>query len=1011
MKLKHEIPRRNARHRRGKYPPDSLRHRVPGRVSCFGWRRPGRHPLGRRGGRAAFDRCVGWLFACWLGCSALVVRASDWQPTNLLALATAENVRIRLGWPASPWSGPLELEGELVPVGGGPVLWRGVLAEVRADVAGELERTIGPLKPRLWEPASPQLYVFKVAAKRAGQTIAARSVRFGFRSFEAREGRFWLNGRPIFLRGVAINPPGRGVPEAVGESRAFAEAYVRFLKSQNVNCMRISTDVSQTWFDVCDELGMMLYAGHYGWLPGMSRAGAELPQDDVALVAWYRRLWEQYASHPSIVLYVLANELPVSGARGAAVSQKLQRLLAALKRFDDTRPYIANAGYGEGREGDVCDVHRYWGWYYNSFLTFYNLRDRLRASPLYGQPGKNQPLTFTESVGAFTGPTGEFNLVRSKQLAPRLGWIGHTATPREDALRYQSFLVQEACESFRRMRPLNPRLAGVMPFTIFFYNWAGITAFEQMQPKPAMDSLRLAYQPVLLSWELWTPQVYAGAELRPVAHVVNDDDLGRPLTNALLRWQLRSRAGDLLRQGELTLPPLPYFATWRAPLSLTLPTNLPTGEYRLSGCILAAGQTRSTNECELFVAAADWKRDFPKPVRPVWLYDPSGRTATALDALGIPYRRLSDAAAPWPAEMKALVVGEKAWDGALTAARTALRQWVRQGGRVLCLQPEPARFQSDWLPAQIEFLEGSANDPEYPPRSRPFREQSHVNPERPDHPVFRGLSRERLRLWSDYTGWDQTRPGFPKLYPVTCGFKLLNPEALAHAAVLADYDRGLEGVALCELFDGSGSVLLSGLDLVERAGLDPAAERLLANLVAYVADPEGHDPYPLIDAPIRWGDFPTERGAVCGSLNGLLVHCEWQPPPTQPHAEPLPPNTGSWNMRPGEQFSPRGRNAFGPFGYSTGSSLRDLNREQPIGSGFFWVRVPPGKRNVVTVVYNPTDLPAELNVELNGSAHAPAAVPPRATVKVRTPLPAQTTNLCVRYTAPKTLVLRETRFE
>jgi hypothetical protein len=88
-----------------------------------------------------------------------------------------------------------------------------------------------------------------------------------------------------------------------------------------------------------------------------------------------------------------------------------------------------------------------------------------------------------------------------------------------------------------------------------------------------------------------------------------------------------------------------------------------------------------------------------------------------------------------------------------------------------------------------------------------------------------------MALWSDYTGWDEAKPGFPQVYPVTAGFKLQRAESLARTAILADYDRGLEGVALCEMFDGAGSVILSGFDLVNRAGLDPAADRLLANLV------------------------------------------------------------------------------------------------------------------------------------------------------------------------------------
>ena len=92
-----------------------------------------------------------------------------------------------------------------------------------------------------------------------------------------------------------------------------------------------------------------------------------------------------------------------------------------------------------------------------------------------------------------------------------------------------------------------------------------------------------------------------------------------------------------------------------------------------------------------------------------------------------------------------------------------------------------------------------------------------------------------------------------------------------------------------------------------------------------------------------WGDYPTERGVVCGSLNGLIVNAEWTGAAHESSAKPLPPNTGSWNMDPGSQFVPRGRNPFGPYSYSTASSLKDLNPDSETGSGVFWASLPPGE--------------------------------------------------------------------
>jgi hypothetical protein len=556
------------------------------------------------------------------------------------------------------------------------------------------------------------------------------------------------------------------------------------------------------------------------------------------------------------------------------------------------------------------------------------------------------------------------------------------------------------------MRPLNPRLAGLMPFTILFYNWSGISSFADMKPKPVMDAMRTAYQPVLLSWECWTPQIYAGSEPRVIAHVINDDDQKRDLRDATLEFHLRSKDGKEFGDTRMMLPRIPYFGTWSKQIPLKLPTDLPTGDYVLTGRITTLTEIRSKNSADLFVAGADWKKSASQNEQSVHLYDPAGATAAALEKLGITFKRVADISA-LPSTPGVVVIGERA---VLPQSKEALNRFVRDGGRVLLLQP--AAESCDWLPEKISFFTSSPNDTDYPPRSRPFREQMNVNLERPDHAAFRGLNRRRFSLWSDYSGWDQTKPGFPMIYPVTSGFKLDEPAALARTAILADYDRGLEGIALCEMFDGKGSVILSGFDLVNRAGLDPVADQLLANLVAYTASKSKHEIHPLVEKPIRWGDFPTERGVVCGSLNGLLVNAEWIPSPANPKAKPMSPNTGAWNMLPGEQFEPRGRTPFGAYGYSTASSLKDGNPDAKTGEGFFWARVPSGKQFVVTTVKNSGTNTATLHVSMDEQKSGVAkTVAPGQTERVRAPLIGGSPGVCVHYAGEKTLVLLETEFE
>jgi hypothetical protein len=117
-------------------------------------------------------------------------------------------------------------------------------------------------------------------------------------------------------------------------------------------------------------------------------------------------------------------------------------------------------------------------------------------------------------------------------------------------------------------------------------------------------------------------------------------------------------------------------------------------------------------------------------------------------------------------------------------------------------------------------------------------------------------------------------------------------------------------------------------------------------------------------------------------------------------------------MDPGSQFEPRGRNAFGPYTYSTGSSLRDLNRDSATGAGVFWASLPPGRKAVLTKVKNPATSPGQISIAINGKdAAGPATIPAGQTVELRSLLPDGATDVSVRYTGTKTLVLLETAFE
>src|SRR5690606_23634097 len=138
---------------------------------------------------------------------------------------------------------------------------------------------------------------------------------------------------------------------------------------------------------------------------------------------------------------------------------------------------------------------------------------------------------------------------------------------------------------------------------------------------------------------------------------------------------------------------------------------------------------------------------------------------------------------------------------------------------------------------------------------------------------FAGIGREQLRVWSDYTGWDETKTGFPAVYPVSDGYVPEHKQDMAQMAVLGNYGVALEGIAVSEIFDGRGSALVCGMDLANRNGLDPVSDRLLMNMIGYMSERKiSHDKYPLITDKIPWGDYSSEEGLLTGVNSGLLVN-------------------------------------------------------------------------------------------------------------------------------------------
>ena len=238
--------------------------------------------------------------------------------------------------------------------------------------------------------------------------------------------------------------------------------------------------------------------------------------------------------------------MPFKGKGGDEVHAFLNKMFDRLAAWDHTRLYIGNAGYGQGREGDINDVHRYWGWYYNTFLTYFNIRDE----KLFGDYTKNQPLTFSECVGNFTGPNGAYNDIERKQLAAQLCWTGYSPDQVEDAQAYQGFMNKQAIETFRRLRRTKPARQRIDAVHDRVSQLGGDQIVRSDDPDSRSEAVRHFVFAGAAELRALAAADLCGAKTTVRVHVVNDADDFSDLEGAKMSWVLLRQGGSRGRQRQ-----------------------------------------------------------------------------------------------------------------------------------------------------------------------------------------------------------------------------------------------------------------------------------------------------------------------------------------------------------------------------------------------------------------------------------------------------------------------------
>jgi beta-glucuronidase len=239
--------------------------------------------------------------------------------------------------------------------------------EAELSVKGE----VGAVAP--WSPEQPTLFTARVDLLAEGRLIDQQETRFGFRRIEARGGKLWLNGKPIFLMGFDRHEdsPRTGMAVDLETSRQDFLA----IKGAGANFVRFNTYPHHPGeLHQCDELGLLVLAEIplNGWGVKLNDPYAGVgwnPSDVPAIVANaerdLRKMILRDRNHPSIIIWSVSNEAREQYPEIVAANN---RLIQLGRQLDPTRllTHVSAGGQWNSKEerkyfdfDDVISVNSY----------------------------------------------------------------------------------------------------------------------------------------------------------------------------------------------------------------------------------------------------------------------------------------------------------------------------------------------------------------------------------------------------------------------------------------------------------------------------------------------------------------------------------------------------------------------------------------------------------------------------------------------------------------------------
>jgi len=449
-------------------------------------------------------------------------------------------------------------------------------------------------QPRLWWPwdhGRPDLYRLDVEVWAGDQLLDSLTQTLGLRQVALEGWTVRINGRRVYARGA------NWVPADILPGRVAEHDYRALLslaRQANMNMLRVwggGLREKRHFYDQCDRLGILVWQEFplaCAFLTRFPRSAdyLRLVEDEA------RGIVRDLGHHPSLVLWCGGNEY--SPERNAHLVGVLQRV---VRQEDPTRPFLA-ASPASG------DSHNWKVWHNFCPPSAYRDDQALFASEfgLQAPPDIAALRRFIPPDELWPpGPSWAYHGAGLDKLQryARPFLRGDTTSLKafvQASQRAQSHALQIAIEHHRRRKAQGG--GGVLVWQLNepwpAISWALVD--QARQPKPAYETVKRLFSPILLSLDFPLRRYQAGDELDCDLWVINDQELALDGCQVeVVLWDEDGRPAELFSLGV-------DIAADSAELAGSICWTLPQGSgWQLTCKLHRNGQILSTNEYDLAI--------------------------------------------------------------------------------------------------------------------------------------------------------------------------------------------------------------------------------------------------------------------------------------------------------------------------------------------------------------------------------------------------------------------------